>query len=199
MNYSEMPWRQLTMRLYDERVQQRRQPAAALETETARLWTEAARRVKLIARKGFRKQIPICDLEDVEQRVLLKLLVEDNLRAAAGSNSPGIYIAHMIRNEALDFLRRKVREEVASLQIETETAAVPAADEITEENELYARLDAEFAMLPPSDRLLLAKKFWDGMDIGDIASQMNLPYSTVAKRLLRAVAKLRERLEVSGT
>ena len=96
MIYSELSWRQLTDQLYIERFDSVSHGEDD-EIAASRLWTEAARRVKLIARKGFRRTIPACDLEDIEQRVLIKLLSEETLRAAAGSNAPGIYIAQMIR------------------------------------------------------------------------------------------------------
>src|SRR5687768_2883482 len=87
MMHSELSWKTLTQRVYDLRVRDLN-GAVGLgdDLETARLWSEVARRVKLIARKGFRRTIPIYDLEDVEQRVMIKLLSPQILRAAVTSN-----------------------------------------------------------------------------------------------------------------
>lgn len=200
MIYSQITWKQLTDNLYIER-SNAAGPTPLDDVEAARLWTEAARRVKLIARKGFRRTIPICDLEDIEQRVLIKLLDEQTLHAAAGSNSPGIYIAHMIRNEALDFLRRRTREEYMQEALTQDVVDTTANREFENAavSELFARLACEIDSLSVPDRNVLARKFWDGMDIDEIATEMHLPYSTVAKRLFRAVARLRVRFEQASS
>jgi len=157
------------------------------------VWTEAARRIKNITRHGFRS-IPPQDREDIEQRILVKLLDEPTLRAAAGATAPGIYIAHMIRNEAFDFVRRKLRDEQLATELCHDHNAAPSSTTAWS-NELHDRLDIEFTTLTTVERTLLLSKFADGMGIAEIAAEMVLPYSTVAKRLVRAIAKLRTRLQ----
>lgn len=203
MNYEEIPWKNLTAKLYDERFGAHvplHAQSPVDEDETARLWTEAARRVKLIARKGFRRSISAYDLEDIEQRVLVKLLAEDNLRAAAGALSPGHYIARMIRNEAVDFMRRQLRESFMNGELDERISSRMASAELQDvhERDMLCLLEREFDSLSASDRELLMKRFWSDMGISEIAESMALPYSTVAKRLFRASAKLRERMDPSN-
>src|ERR1051325_10557726 len=101
MIHSELSWKQLTDRLYTERFLTFERSEKD-ELDAGRLWTEAARRGKPTSRKGLLRALPVCDLEDIEQRVLIKLVDEETLRVAAGSSAPGVYIAQMVRNEALD-------------------------------------------------------------------------------------------------
>jgi RNA polymerase sigma factor (sigma-70 family) len=199
MIYSELPWKQLTQRLYEERFVTKTRTEAD-ELDAAHLWTEAARRVKLIARKGFRRTIPAYDLEDIEQRVLIKLLAENALRTAAGSNAPGIYIAHMIRNEVLDHVRKRARESFMGAPLEDNLARPTQNFEFENAavRELFTRLESELATLPAAARDVLKRKFWEGADIREIAHDLGLPYSTVAKRLFRAMARLRERFDANA-
>jgi len=196
--HSEIPWQTLTQQAYDARRQALDGTTrAADEFDEARLWTEVARRVKLIARKGFRRTIPVCDLEDIEQRVLIKLLSPAILGAAVSSSSPGVYIARMITNEALDFMRKRVRDSFIGGEIHENSRTTSSDLEFQNARvrELFTRLEVELDALSTADRALLTQKFWSGMDINEIAEEMRLPYSTVAKRLFRAIAKLRQRLD----
>lgn len=196
--HSEIPWQTLTEQIYDARLRAiSGMTPASDEFEEARLWTEVARRVKLIARKGFRRTIPTYDLEDIEQRVLIKLLSPNILRTAVSSSSPGIYIARMITNEALDFMRKRVRDSFMGGEINENSRTTSSDLEFQNPRvrELFTRLEQELDALRAADRALLTRKFWSGMDITEIAEEMHLPYSTVAKRLFRAIAKLRQRLD----
>jgi RNA polymerase sigma factor (sigma-70 family) len=198
MMHSEIPWQTLTEQLYEARLRAiNRTTPAVDEFEEARLWTEVARRVKLIARKGFRRTIPAYDLEDIEQRVLIKLLSPDILRSAVSSSSPGIYIARVITNETLDFMRKRVRDSFMGGEIHENSRTTSSDLEFQNARvrELFTRLEQELDALHAADRALLTRKFWSGMDITEIAEEMHLPYSTVAKRLFRAIAKLRQRLD----
>lgn len=192
--YSDNQWRELTGKLYVDRTR-RGTPTPAQESESARLWQEMTERVQRIARKGFCRRIPLADVEDIEQRVILKLLSPRTLRVATHSSSPGMYIAQMIRHELVDYVRRQVRETFLTHDIDENMAVVDPVSEheasLAEEN--FERLEQSLAVLTPTEQRLLWKRFWEETRIRDIARDMGLSYSTVAKRMFRAMAKLRAR------
>ncbi len=197
MNYAHLPWPSLTDQLYAHRLLDTLGAPSPPEI-AADLWAEATRRVQLIARKGFRRTIPISDLEDVEQAVILKLLDIDVLRTAAGSRSPGVYIARMVRNTALDHLRRRSHDFATNASPLSEN--IPELPPNHEFDNAHVRsrfdqLSISMDELSQSDRELLTERFWNGLSIEQIAFERKLPYSTVAKRLFRAVLRLRSRME----
>jgi RNA polymerase sigma factor (sigma-70 family) len=48
--------------------------------------------------------------------------------------------------------------------------------------------------LTAEERETLYRRFWNGDSLGEIAKAQGLPYSTVAKRMFRLLAKLREQI-----
>ncbi|MDQ3282208.1 MAG: sigma-70 family RNA polymerase sigma factor [Acidobacteriota bacterium] len=181
--------------MYEERV--REIAGIATDQATSELWAEATRRVRLIARKGFRRTLAISDLEDVEQAVIMKLLDVHVLLTAAGSSSPGVYIARMIRNAALDHMRRRAHDFTSNAESLTENISESTHDfDNAHTRSRFDQLATSLEALSPSDRELLNQKFWNDLSIEEISAHMALPYSTVAKRLFRAVSRLRARMEL---
>lgn len=54
----------------------------------------------------------------------------------------------------------------------------------------YERLEEALDQLDPIDKLIIQKKYYDGMTFSEIAQQLNLPYETVKKRNQRNLKKL---------
>ena len=52
--------------------------------------------------------------------------------------------------------------------------------------------------LPPEDRLMVRMHYWEGMSVADIARALATPQKPLYRRLDRAVADLKRRLEAAG-
>ena len=131
------------------------------------------------------------DADDVVQSILLRLQQPATLRRFLASRSPKGYATVMVRNAAIDAMRRKRRWVPVSedlIWIEDSPEAV------LQEVERQSAIRAALRQLSDSDRELLRMRFWSEMSIADIARKLNEPYSTVAVRMFRLLARLRVQL-----
>lgn len=84
-------------------------------------------------------------------------------------------------------------------------ASTMRADEIVEvesiandwERVQYA-LDRALDVLAEEDRLVVRLRFWEGLSIADIARTLNMPQKPLYRRLERALAMMRRKLESGG-
>lgn len=148
-------------------------------------WVEIRRRILLmvVLVRGGLPALTLDDLEDLVQHILLRLQDPKFVQVIRLAQAPHAYLLKSIRHNAIDLLRRTSRE--VALETDMRSVAPPAGLELT----------TVIATLPVSDQALLHKRFWLGMKIDEIAKEMNLPYSTVAKRLFRLAADLRKTLQ----
>jgi RNA polymerase sigma-70 factor (ECF subfamily) len=153
-------------------------------------WGEIHRRVSIfltIIRRGS-PAVSEEDAEDLVQQLVLRMHDLRVLNAIRSAQAPHAYVMRMARNSAIDHLRRRSQEVPLSL----EPTAVASREAAADVAVLMRAISAE-------DQILLKMRFWDDMSIGEIAGALDLPYSTVAKRLFRAVEKLRKRTGESGS
>jgi RNA polymerase sigma-70 factor (ECF subfamily) len=94
-------------------------------------------------------------------------------------------------NLAIDELRR-ARREGSTDEASGTLASVDARDEDTPRSAVIEAVRA----LPPRQRLVIALHYWLDCPLDEIASILNIPVGTVASRMSRARAVLREQLEV---
>ncbi len=158
-------------------------------------WRELSARVHILASKLLPKRTDISpdDIEDVVQEALLKMQRGDIITRLASSNSIAGYVAVMLRNRAIDFVRSKVaRRECLSNEI----PEVSYEERVTVDDLRLDRLEEAVSSLNDADRAVLRMKFWDDLSIRSIAADLGVKYSTAAVRLFRAIKRLRARYEV---
>jgi RNA polymerase sigma factor (sigma-70 family) len=102
----------------------------------------------------------------------------------------GAWIRRIAVNQAIDMVRRRPPETA----LHDEAAAPDRYDEILERDTLVAAV----ARLDEDRRIAVAMRYWLDMTQAEIADALGVPVGTVSSRLSRALADLREHLEVSG-
>ena len=77
-------------------------------------------------------------------------------------------------------------------------AANPGPDAVAEQNEEHAAVRSAIARLPGEQRRVLVLRYYSELTVPGIARATGLAQGTVKSRLHRALARLREMLEVEG-
>jgi len=103
---------------------------------------------------------------------------------------PRAWLFGIARNAALDELRRRGRQ--AELTAEPADLDSLGADEGAERSERRLAVAAALEHLQPSERELIALKFFAGLANAEIAQVLGLSESNAGTRLHRAMNKLRE-------
>jgi len=145
-------------------------------------WEDLRRRLRHMARLLAAQD----DADDVVQTVLLKLQSPDALRRMRAARSPEGYAVVMVRNAAVDAIRRR-----ATAAVIAEPVVVEWPDEALDRQEQQAAVAEVVDALGESDRLLLTLRFWEDLSIAEIARRLGMPYSTIAVRLFRLLRRLR--------
>jgi RNA polymerase sigma-70 factor (ECF subfamily) len=119
----------------------------------------------------------------VVQELFLKLARD--VDAVAKARSERAVIFTIVRNLALDALRRRAREEKALSHWEEQTPTwfEPAADHET--------LIAALAELPEEQRSVVHLHVWEDMAFREIGELLGQPTQTIASRYRYALEKLR--------
>lgn len=177
-----------------------RERAEHNETHGDPYWREAGRRIHELAGLLLRARQDIGDddIADIVQGLLLQLQELEALRRLRETRSPESYLAVSLRNAANDLAKRGERERRAMARLGLEEAVNAIEQDAESEAEGAARLREELRRLAPSDRMLVAMRFWKGMGIHEIARELDEPYSRVAVRMFRLVRRLRDRLATPG-
>jgi RNA polymerase sigma factor (sigma-70 family) len=143
-----------------------------------------ARYVNAIAVQGFRLQGP--DAEDAFQEVFLRIYDRlDSLRDPAALRP---WIAQLTRRICLDRLASLKRDEPAELE------PVQLERTLEELDEAFAVREA-LAELSPECREVLDRFFCRDESYRTIGDALGIPSGTIASRISRCLAKLRERWE----
>jgi RNA polymerase sigma-70 factor (ECF subfamily) len=103
---------------------------------------------------------------------------------------PRAWLFGIARNAALDELRRRGRQ--AELTAEPADHGSFGADEGAERNERRLAVAVAVERLHPSERELIALKFFAGLGNAEIAQVLGIGESNAGTRLHRAMNKLRE-------
>lgn len=152
-------------------------------------WSELVERfsryVYAIIAQGFR--LSEHDAEDVFQDVFTR--VYQSLGALRDDAAVRPWIAQLTRRCCIDRLRRARLEEPAG-----EIEDVAGEDELTSLDEAFDVHEALAALGEPCGELL-DRFFCRDESYHAIAAELDLPLGTIASRISRCLAKLRERLE----
>jgi len=122
---------------------------------------------------------------DVLQDTFLKAFA--GVASFRGESQFSTWLHRLAVNEALQYLRRRKRMPV-SLPDGVDATAPLVQDTFDEVESVQAAL----AQLSPEHRLILLLKYRDGLDYAQIAEQVDIAPGTVASRLNRARAELKE-------
>jgi RNA polymerase sigma factor (sigma-70 family) len=131
---------------------------------------------------------------EIAQDILIKLQNPATLRRLRVAGSPDGYLFVIVRNEVINTLRRNRR--AISSEVPLTEDLISAYDPTREKvrTDQAERLRSALRSLRPDDQQLLQMRFWQKMNITEIARRTGLKYSTVAVRLFRILKNLREKL-----
>ncbi|MGQ9918116.1 MAG: RNA polymerase sigma factor [Bryobacteraceae bacterium] len=104
------------------------------------------------------------------------------------------WLYKVIRNLAIDHLRRRARRPEAEVDHATLSSPMAGPEATAEQREVAARLWEAIGNLPPEQREILLLRDWHGLDYAQIADLLGLSMGTVSSRLHHAREKVREQM-----
>jgi len=105
-------------------------------------------------------------------------------------------VAHATRNVLRTERRRTRREEVAAVNVQTRTIETP--NQAAEQRETAAALRSALSALPESERVALILSNVHGFTQQEVASVLEIPRTTAAKRMQRGLESMRRTLTGAG-
>lgn len=132
------------------------------------------------------------DADDAMQLTFMQIFRK--LDRFGGGSSLETWIYRVATNEALQFLRRRKRDNADTLSLEPESNVTQSGLRL-EDAEM---LEAGLAKLEPELRAVLTLKEVQELSYAEIAEIMDIPEGTVGSRLNRARRELRDELERLG-
>jgi RNA polymerase sigma-70 factor (sigma-E family) len=128
--------------------------------------------------------------EDIVQNVLVR--AQARWAHIEGLDAPERYVQRMVVNEFLSWRRRKASRTV-HVGDGFEGLVAPLADPTGgyDDRDAVIRL---IGALPPRQRAVIALRFYEDLDVEQIADMLGCRVSTVRTHLMRAMATLRESL-----
>lgn len=134
--------------------------------------------------------------EEVVQDAFLAVW-RKTLMYRADRGSVRSWIATVVRNAAIDRLRRDQRRDRYELDIEVSASRASVSDTWSEVVEELSRHEIRTAMhmLPIEQRQTLELAYWCGLSQREISEAMDVPVGTVKGRARLGLQKLRDALE----
>jgi RNA polymerase sigma-70 factor (ECF subfamily) len=156
----------------------------------ARLFAYYAPRVKAyLVRLG----LDAAQAEEVSQDVMVavwrKAASFDRTQASAAT-----WIFRIARNRRIDVFRREQRAQLDAHEPAFAPPAEAAPDHAAEAAEREAQVRSAMAELPPDQRELVRRAFYEDLSHSEIAAATGVPLGTVKSRLRLAFAKLKLKL-----
>lgn len=127
--------------------------------------------------------------QDVMVAVWRKAASFDRTQASAAT-----WIFRIARNRRIDVFRREQRAQLDARDPALEPPAEVAPDRAAEAAQREAQVRSAMAELPPDQRDLVRRAFYEDLSHSEIAAQTGVPLGTVKSRLRLAFAKLKLRL-----
>ena len=175
--------------------QQRQGREAKTWQDDDEAWKELARRIRLIAEAVVVRRFRLEEsAEDIVQEVLLRMQGAAWLERLASMDSPGAYLAVVVRHAALSVLRRQESRRAAGERFGRDEAFRANDLTIGPSQELLQLLERELNNLPLAEQDLLRLRFWQQLSTGQIAARLRISYSAAAVRVFRLLRKLSVRL-----
>ena len=134
------------------------------------------------------------DIEDCNSEVFYKLWKSPELLDTEKGSVKG-YLAQMVRNAAIDFLRKRTRENTVALEEgicadEYNDDVVNAVISNEEKELLFQILDN----LNERDRNLITRRFFCGQKPAQISEEMRMPLREVENRIYRIKCSIRNKM-----
>lgn len=133
------------------------------------------------------------DAEDAVQASLVRVSLSPELLLSA--QQPWHYLLQMVRNQALQILRKRKHTQTLSGTYEMLTYC-PVNQ--LEQRETYQAVWRALAKLPAEQSEIVVLKIWEQMTFQQIAVTLSLPLATVASRYRYALEKLAVYLRASS-
>jgi RNA polymerase sigma factor (sigma-70 family) len=132
-------------------------------------------------------------MDVVEELVQEAMLV---LWRKAGSFDPAkaqvsTWLFTIIRNKRIDRLRRENRPDLTEEDLSVFLSEASGADDAISATQDAIRLSAALELLPPEQRSMMTKAFFEDKSHSDIANETGLPLGTVKSRIRLALARLK--------
>ena len=132
----------------------------------------------------FARRRTVESAEDLTQNAFLKLIETAEYRGKPPN--PAAWLFRVVRNEAIDLLRKQGRTHSVS---EIFTEAKPETPRLDEEIELA------LSQLADCDRELVEMRIWGGLSFTEIAEITSTPKTTIFRRYESVLSELRHKLE----
>ena len=133
--------------------------------------------------------------EELAQETLITVWRKAGLYSAE-KGSPTTWIYTIARNLRTDHIRRqRVWHELTEEHSQEIPSGDAAADEVVDERQRQARVQAVLKELPLEQVEVVRLAFMEGLPHGEIAERLALPLGTVKSRIRLAYQKLRTALE----
>lgn len=132
------------------------------------------------------------DAEDAVQAVLVR--VAGNVSHLCEAETPWPYLLRMVRNEALQILRRKKRWSLIANLSDLLTRRL--VDEI-EREESHRAVWSALRTLPTEQAEVVVLKIWEDMTFAEIGSVLEVSTFTAASRYRYAMTKLTQKLSTA--
>ncbi len=132
------------------------------------------------------------DAEDALQAALVRIALRPKVLAEA--RFPWAYLLKVIRNEALNIVRRRkpMRRLRERVRFRTEFVDDPG------EPELHRYVRGALGQLPPAQAEVVVLKIWEEMTFAEIGEVLGQSPNTAASRYRYALQKLSQHLHVLG-
>lgn len=137
------------------------------------------------------------DVSDLVQRTFLGCL--ESLDRFRGDCSPRTYLFAIARNELYAWIREKQRDRRLDFSVSSLRDLGPSPSSALVLHEDAARLMDALESIPLEQQVLIELRFWQDLKHRELAVVLELPPGSVAGRLHRALANLRERLASGPT
>jgi len=104
------------------------------------------------------------------------------------------FLLRLVHNTAIDLIRRRDTRQRNYDQFASQSAAVFASTNDSDERAFRQALAEALGGLPPDQRAVVHLKLWEGLTFEAIAEVLAIPANTAASRYRYGLDKLRERL-----
>jgi len=139
------------------------------------------------------------EAEDVVHDAFL-LMSDRATQYAKERGSVVAWLVTLVRNLSIDRTRRRVRRGaiLKRAAAEERPAEVSTPEALLSDAGVRSRVRRALARLPDVQRATLEVAFFEGLSYPEIAARESLPLDTIKSRAARALASLREALDVEG-
>ncbi len=129
------------------------------------------------------------DAEDALQAAMVRIAL--NPRVLANARYPWAYFLKIVRNEALNIVRRKKPAQLLSCC----TAVWTDETHLLETADLNQQVQIALRKLPPSQSEVVVLKIWEEMTFAEIGEVLGQSPNTAASRYRYALSKLSQHLQ----